>query len=45
MMFTFVEASSCIMDSAVESDGIGEDAVGELILLEVMPAFFDIIQL
>jgi hypothetical protein len=40
-----VETGDCIRDGAGESVGIGEGVVGELMLLEVAPASFDIIQL
>jgi hypothetical protein len=36
-----VEAVDGVMDGAVESAGIGEGAVGELMLLKVAPASFD----
>jgi hypothetical protein len=36
-----VEASDGVRDGAFESVGIGEGAVGELMLLEVAPASFD----
>src|SRR5438270_13393798 len=39
-----VEASDSIRDGAGESIGIGEGAVGELMLLEVAPASFDVVQ-
>src|SRR3954466_15471183 len=40
-----VEASDSIRDGAGESVGIGEGSVGELMLLEVAPASFDVVQL
>ena len=40
-----VESVNAIIDGAVESVGIGEGAVGELVLLEVAPASFDVVQL
>src|ERR1043165_51776 len=40
-----VEAGDSIRDGAGESVGIGEGAVGELMLLEVAPASFDVVQL
>src|ERR687889_1568060 len=39
-----VEAGDSVRDSASESIGIGEGAVGELMLFEVAPASFDIVQ-
>src|SRR3954470_22771577 len=39
-----VEASDSVRDSAGESVGIGEGSVGELMLLEVAPASFDVVQ-
>jgi hypothetical protein len=39
-----VEAGDSVRDGAGESIGIGEGAVGELMLLEVAPASFDIVQ-
>jgi hypothetical protein len=36
-----VEGGDSVMDGAGESVGIGEGAVGELMLLEVAPASFD----
>ena len=40
-----VEAGDSVRDSASESVGISEGSVGELMLLEVTPASFDIVQL
>lgn len=40
-----VEAGDSIRDGAGESVGIGEGAIGELMLLEVAPAPFDIVPL
>jgi hypothetical protein len=40
-----VETGDSIRDSAGESVGIGEGAIGELMLLEVAPASLDVIQL
>ena len=40
-----VEAVDSVRDGACESVDIGKGAVGELMLLEVAPASFDIIQL
>ena len=40
-----VEAGDGVMDGAVESTGIGDGAVGEVMLLEVTPAPFDVGQL
>ena len=40
-----VETGYSVMDGAGESVGIGEGAIGELMLLEVAPASFDVIQL
>src|SRR5215218_754192 len=39
-----VEAGDRVRDGAGESIGIGEGAVGELMLLEVAPASLDIVQ-
>src|ERR687890_1191699 len=39
-----VEAGDSIRDGAGESIGIGEGAVGELMLLEVAPASLDVVQ-
>src|SRR3954463_13685138 len=39
-----VEAGDSVRDSARESVGIGEGSVGELMLLEVAPASFDVVQ-
>src|SRR4051812_47235840 len=39
-----VETGDSVRDGAGESVGIGEGAVGELMLLEVAPASFDIVQ-
>src|SRR5690242_18873117 len=40
-----IESGDSIRDGAGESVGIGEGAVGELMLLEVAPASFDVVQL
>src|SRR5215204_7212632 len=40
-----VETGDGVRDGAGESVGIGEGAVGELMLLEVAPASFDVVQL
>src|SRR3954454_13231926 len=40
-----VETGDSVRDGAGESVGIGEGVVGELMLLEVTPAPFDIVQL
>jgi hypothetical protein len=40
-----VEAGDSVRDSASESVGINEGTVSELMLLEVAPASFDIVQL
>ena len=40
-----VETSDSVRDGAGKSVGIGEGAVGELMLLEVAPASFDVVQL
>src|SRR6185437_1010408 len=40
-----VEAGDSIRNGAGESVGIGEGAVGELMLLEVAPASLDVVQL
>jgi hypothetical protein len=40
-----VEAGDSIRDGALESIGIGEGTVGELVLLEVAPASLDVVQL
>ena len=40
-----VEAGDRVRDGASESVDIGEGAVGELMLLEVAPASFDVVQL
>src|SRR3954451_4661259 len=40
-----VETSNCARGGAGESVGIGEGAVGKLMLLEVAPASFDVVQL
>ena len=40
-----VEAGDGVRDGTGESVGIGEGSVGELMLLEVAPASFDIVQL
>src|SRR5690348_4578284 len=39
-----VETGNSIRDGASESIGIGEGAVGELMLLEISPASFDVVQ-
>ena len=39
-----VEAGDSVRDGAGESVGISEGAVGELMLLEVAPASFDVVQ-
>ena len=39
-----VETGDSIRDGAGESVGIGEGSVGELMLLEVAPASFDVVQ-
>ena len=40
-----VEAGDSIRDGAGKSIGIGEGAVGELMLLQITPAAFDVVQL
>ena len=40
-----VEAGDSVRDGAGESVGIGESAIGELMLLEVTPASLDVVQL
>src|SRR3954471_10280438 len=40
-----VEAGDSVRDGTFESVGISEGAIGELMLLEVAPASFDIVQL
>src|SRR3954470_12998503 len=40
-----VEAGDSVRDGAGESVGIDEGSVGELMLLEVAPASFDVVQL
>src|SRR3954453_11222740 len=40
-----VEAGDRVRDGAGESVGVSESAVGELMLLEVAPASFDVVQL
>ena len=40
-----VETGDSVRDGAGESVCIGEGAVGELMLLEVAPASFDVVQL
>ena len=40
-----IEAGGGVRNGAVESVGIGEGAVGEIMLLEVAPASFDVVQL
>ena len=44
-MSLMVEAGDGVRDGAGESVGIGEGAIGELMLLEVAPAPFDVVQL
>ena len=39
-----VEAGDSFRDGAGKSVGIGEGAVGELMLLEIAPASFDVVQ-
>src|SRR5215217_1636971 len=39
-----VEAGDSVRDGAFESIGIGEGAIGELMLLEVAPASLDVVQ-
>ena len=39
-----VETGDSVRDGAVESVGIGEGAIGELMLFEVAPASFDVVQ-
>src|SRR5215218_2586943 len=39
-----VEAGGSLMDGAVESVDIGEGVVGEIMLLEITPASFDVVQ-
>src|SRR5919112_5971017 len=39
-----VEAGDSVRDGAGESVGIGEDVIGELMLLEVAPASLDVVQ-
>jgi hypothetical protein len=39
-----VETGDSVRDGAGESVGIGEGSVGELMLLEVAPASFDVVQ-
>src|SRR3954447_22536152 len=39
-----VEAGDGVMDGVVESVGIGEGVVGEIMLLEVAPASLDVVQ-
>ena len=39
-----VEAGDSVRDGVGESVGIGEGAIGELMLLEVAPASFDVVQ-
>src|SRR3954451_23596971 len=39
-----VEAGDSVRDGVGESIGIGEGSVGELMLLEVAPASFDVVQ-
>ena len=40
-----VEAGDRVRDGAGESVGVSESAVGELMLLEIAPASFDVVQL
>jgi hypothetical protein len=40
-----IEVIDGVPDGAFESVGIGQGAVGELMLLEVAPASFDVVQL
>ena len=40
-----IEAGDSVRDGAGESVGIGEGTIGELMLFEVAPASFDIVQL
>lgn len=40
-----IETGDSVRDGAGESVGIGEGAIGELMLVEVTPASFDVIQL
>ncbi len=40
-----VETGDSVRDGVGESVGIGEGAIGELMLLEVAPASLDVIQL
>src|SRR3954454_22888105 len=40
-----VQAGDGVRDGSFESVGIGEGAVGELMLLQVAPASFDVVQL
>src|SRR5512146_3045545 len=40
-----IETDDSIRDGASESVGIGEGAIGELMLLEIAPASFDVVQL
>src|SRR3954454_19090704 len=40
-----VETGDSVRDGAGESVGIGEGAIGELMLLEIAPASFDVVQL
>src|SRR4051794_24670762 len=39
-----VEVGDSVRDSAFESVGIGEGTIGQIMLLEVAPASFDIVQ-
>jgi hypothetical protein len=39
-----VETGDSVRDGAFESVGIGEGAISELMLLEVAPASFDVVQ-
>jgi hypothetical protein len=40
-----VETGDSIRDGAGESVGIGEGTIGQIMLLEVAPASFDVVQL
>src|SRR3954453_6589757 len=39
-----VEAGDSVRDDAFESIGIGEGTIGQIMLLEVAPASFDVVQ-
>jgi hypothetical protein len=39
-----VETGDSVRDGAFESVGIGEGAIGQIMLLEVAPASFDVVQ-